>query len=78
MDTWPRGGEILPVHIHRGCGLYPGGMDAYWLGTQQNTRHCAIVGPMSGQRLRRWLNIEPTMVQCLLFAEQEPPPVATR
>ena len=33
-----------------------------------NTRHSAIVVSMLNHRLRRWPNIEPTMVQCLVFA----------
>ena len=32
-----------------------------------NTRHRANVGAMLAQRLRRWLNIGPTMGQCLVY-----------
>ena len=34
-----------------------------------NTRHWTNVGSLFGQRRRRWTNIEPTMVQCLVFGE---------
>ena len=37
----------------------------------ENTSHSAIVGSMLVHRLRRWPNIEPTMVQCLVFGEGE-------
>ena len=33
-----------------------------------NTRHWANVGLMLGQRRRRWTNIKPILVQCLVFA----------
>ena len=34
---------------------------------QANTRHWTIFGLMLDQRLRRWLNIKPTLVQRLVF-----------
>ena len=37
-------------------------------GLPKNTRHLAIVGSMMVHRLRRWPNIEPTIVEYLVFA----------
>ena len=34
-----------------------------------STRHSTIVGLMLVQRRRRWANIEPTLVECLVSAE---------
>ena len=36
-----------------------------------NTRHWSNVGWMLGQRRRRWSNINPTLVQCLVFTGLE-------
>ena len=33
-----------------------------------STIHCTNVGSMLGQRLQRWPNIVPTLVQCIVFA----------
>ena len=41
------------------------------LSSPANTIHCPIVGSMLGQRRRRWINIEPALGHCLVFAGRQ-------
>ena len=41
------------------------------IGKPANTRHPHNVGPMLGQRRRRWTNIGPTLGRCLVFAGKQ-------
>ena len=40
-----------------------------YCGCTENTRHRTNAGLMLGNRLRRWPNIIPAMVGCLVFAD---------
>ena len=61
---WFAGGVLLPPQIgdesFKSVGACP-------CGSARQTLHWTNAGLMLGQRLRRWPNIKPTLVQCIVF-----------